>query len=195
MIHTFEISKKISPQTAKDLLKKYYFEMSKGKKGNSFYTSTSLVDQGINKITIQKKPLNNLPGFEYYIYLVINPSVILSPVNVKIKKDDIRNYPTGMNIFTDMNIYGFYDHIYSIIPDLNAYTEGLSRDQIWDSNDVENSLKLLSEWEAANLNSFKLSRIDYTYDIKYFPQEYLILLNRGYKIKFGKNKEYEHMYG
>ena len=196
MIHTFEISKKISSKTANEIRKRMKFKsFSRKKSGDVFYVSTDLMDQGINRVKIQKRKMDNIPGYEDYIFLVINPSVMLPVANTMIAKEDRRNYPTGTNIFSDLFVFSLYNYIYSFIPELNAYRGLKSWREIANISDLVERERLYKEWEKVNFRSFKLRRIDFTYDIDRCPQEYLALLNRGYKIKFGENTKYGHEYG
>ena len=62
MIHTFEISKKISSKTANEIRKRMKFKsFSRKKSGDVFYVSTDLMDQGINRVKIQKRKMDNIP--------------------------------------------------------------------------------------------------------------------------------------
>ena len=198
MIHTFEIQKQIDPKMVKSIRKRYSLHASATTKtGTTFYKTNDLKDKGIKELVIMKMPSRADIGYDFFVKIQINPNVILPPVNVQLQKEDISNYPTGINIFSDLFVFSLYDYIYDFLPELNAHRGKLKLADICSISDVDEKERLYNEWHKDNYNSFKLNRIDYTYDVYLCPQEYLMLLNRGYKLKSKKTKnlKYNHKYG
>ena len=198
MIHTFELQKQISPQEVKSIRKRYSFHASATTKtGTTFYKTNDLKDKGIKELVIMKMPSRADIGYDFFIKIQINPNVIMPPANLQLQKEDISSYPTGINIFTDLFVFSLYDYIYDFLPELNIHRGKLKLADICNIPDVDEKERLYNEWHKDNYYSFKLNRIDYTYDVYLCPQEYLILLNRGYKLKSKKVKDlkFDHEYG
>lgn len=199
MIHTFELQKQIDPKDVKRIMKRYLFHTTSAttKKGATFYNTNELKNKGIKELVIMKIPSRTDIGYDFFVKIQINPNLILPPVNVQLQKEDISSYPTGINVFTDLFVFSLYDYIYDLLPELNAHRGKLKLADICNISAVDEKERLYNEWHEDNYHSFKLNRIDYTYDVYLCPQEYLILLNRGYKLKSKKVKDlkYDHEYG
>ena len=196
MIHTFELQKQITPEEVKRIISRCSFHTSYSAKNDTiFYTTKEFRDMGINEVTIMKLPSQAEMGYDFFIRLVVNPSVITPPVNAQVEKEDARNYPTGINAFSELYIFSLYDYLYSIFPELNAHRSKASLTGICKVEDIRRKEALYNEWHEDNYHSFMLNRIDYTFDISLCPQEYLTLLNRGYKLTRAELKEFEHEYG
>lgn len=180
MIHTLELSREISKDTFEQIISIYNMRWDK-----SSFTTTMFENQGIPMVRLRKEKGNYSDGHgrrysktHYMIYLSINPGQM---------NDNDPHLSTPTLIYAPSFIEAIYRKIIDTIPCLDECPEvrmALDKERaLLQGRDIhyEKMIRLADTWFEKN--AFKAHRIDYCFDLKYFPHEYLALLNQGYGLR------------
>ena len=195
MVHTFELSKMISRDTFNKIIASlklrcygyYYFTTAYADKG---FSAIRLSKFKRKEVKTEKQEDSDLTHY-YMISLSINTARMFDGY-----KDP--HIPQSILSFTPDYVRAIYHKIFELIPFLESHPEWCF-DECW--GDVENcniekdeawlnrKKQLNEQWLEEN--SFKVARIDFTYDLYTMNQQYLTLIDKGYTLR---QKSYERNY-
>lgn len=186
MVHTLELSKVITQESFESLI-----TSCKGLKFNGFTFYTRAYETtGIPMFCLRKfKPKRKNDKGEYvildsepYIYMVV-----LS-INTGIMFGGDGYLSNNVLSFTPDFAKAIYDKIFEQFPELELFPEYREQGykKLWNTGKSPEILKMYYD-----INSFKLRRIDYTFDILTSPEQYMQLLECGKSIR---RKSFERQY-
>lgn len=167
MIHTFELSKELSPES--------YMELRNNLHGltpvrNKPYMYTmSYSDRGVTLVTLckfKRKENDALISISEYHYMV----TFSVNVGVMFPGDGNGIYSNNINSFGEAFIKNIYYNIYEIVPSLEI------------RKDLRNAPTPEEREYWYQLNTFKARRIDYNFDFKSNTDAYLYILKHGYSV-------------
>lgn len=174
MVHTLELSKEISEDTFELLV-----QSLKASKYNGYaWFTKAYAEQGISMICLHKfkpKRKNNqgkwvtleTEPYHYMIILGINTGVMFGGDGY---------LSNNVLTFTSDFAYAIYDRIFEILPQLELYPEYRVKgyELYWNTGKKPSILD-----DYYRLNSFKLRRIDYAFDISLSAEQYIQLMKWG----------------
>lgn len=171
MIHTFEFAKEITEETYEQIIAQ--FSIPYRRQDKEFRTN-QFSEQGLQMVRLRKK-IEKSNRIHYMVYIAVNPG--------KMFHGD-PHLPLAINTFTPDFMQAIYLKIFEAIPFLEVYADvrlAMEREaQLIDGHDshYEKWYRLKDAW--GKNNAFNANRIDFAYDISFYPQEYEKLLARGY---------------
>lgn len=185
MVHTFELSRMLKQKEFEDVL-----ENLKGLRyfNQSLWLTTAYNDQGISIIRLykfkQKKKKKrkkeeemvevkkeDIP-YHYMITLSINPNLMLGDNGYR---------ATNILTFTPDFTRAIYDKIFDLIPQLDKYA--LRKKKFYDLFVKTKDIRFFNMYKSLYDDSFKIRRIDFTFDLSTMPKQYMALIERGYSIR------------
>lgn len=173
MIHTFELSAMVSADQYEQAIKSLEQIKYMGTTGiwiTKFYTDKGFSHICLYKFNRKKNDPVYSPDSKYYmITLTINPGTMFG---------DEGNFANNIQNFGDAYIKSIYYNIYELLPFLETSRE-------YRYSPISEEREVWYEY-----NTFKLRRIDFTFDIKSYADFYLSLIDKGYTLRNSLKRQY-----
>lgn len=175
MIHTFELSKMISKAMFEEIQQQLSWDFYK----KGVFLTMKYADYGFSAIRLYRfkdkkyKELQQIRSIqdEEYMYMYM----IAITINIGLMFGKNGYYANDILPFTPDFVKTIYSKIYGFLPCMERGAEYRTSNY--------------SLWH--DLNAFKLRRIDFTFDLKTYADQYMTLINRGYSVR---GKTYERTY-
>lgn len=175
MVHTFELSKMIS----KDMFEKIRQQLSWDFYKKGFFLTMKYADYGFSAVRLYRfkdkkykelQQIKNIQNEEYmYMYM------ITITINIGLMFGKNGYYASDILSFTPDFVKAIYSKIYGFLPCMEQGEEyRISNYRLWQ-----------------DINAFKLRRIDFSFDLKNYSDQYMTLINRGYSVR---GKTYKRTY-
>ena len=175
MVHTFELSKMIS----KDMFEKIRQQLSWDFYKKGFFLTMKYADYGFSAVRLYRfkdkkykelQQIKNIQNEEYmYMYM------ITITINIGLMFGKNGYYASDILSFTPDFVKAIYSKIYGFLPCMQQGEEyRISNYRLWQ-----------------DINAFKLRRIDFSFDLKNYSDQYMTLINRGYSVR---GKTYKRTY-
>ncbi len=193
MIHTFELSRMLSREQYEHIISSLGMRYLK-RQDTTFHMTTAYTEQGFQMIRLYKfkdkmyeKQMEGLPKddqslYLYMIALSINPS--------KMTGGD-EYLPIDTLIFTPDFVKAVYRSIIKLIPCLDNCLNERKRAGKAAQLVQQGHSEYFETWQEESeiwleQNAFLARRIDFTYDVRYCPRQYLRLIDMGYSLRKGQ---------
>lgn len=175
MVHTFELSKMIS----KDMFEEIRQQLSWDYYKKGFFLTMKYADYGFSAVRLYRfkdkkyKELQQIKNIqnEQYMYMYM----ITITINIGLMFGKNGYYASDILSFTPDFVKAIYSKIYGFLPCMEQGEEyRISNYRLWQ-----------------DINAFKLRRIDFSFDLKNYSDQYMTLINRGYSVR---GKTYKRTY-
>ena len=178
MVHTLELSKEISQETYEAMLQ----SLADGRYNRVAWYTKAYAEKGIPMVCLRKFKPRRRDKNGKWVVLESEPFIYMAIMSVNPgKMFGIDGYhSSNSSIFTPDFAKAIYQKIFEQIPELEVLHDYKEQGdmQYWNTGIYP---KILKEYDA--MNTFKLRRIDYAFDISTTSEQYIQLIEWGKGIR------------